>query len=60
MDWEYPGRRGGNADTDKEAFVLLMQALHEELRKHNLLLTAAVSATEVSAEISYDIPALVK
>lgn len=60
IDWEYPGRLGGNPNTDKGTFTLLMQALHSELSQHNLLLTAAVAATEFSATISYDIPMLVK
>lgn len=60
IDWEYPGQLGGNPSVDKEAFVLLLQALHQELSPRNLILSAAVAAAEFSAKISYDIPQVVK
>lgn len=60
LDWEYPGQRGGNPHTDKDAFVLLLKDLHRELAKHNLLLTAAFAVTKSAATVSYDIPEVVK
>lgn len=60
LDWEYPGRLGGDPNKDRNAFTLLLKDMHEELSKQGLLLTAAVAAAEFAAEISYDIPEVVK
>lgn len=60
VDWEYPGQRDGDPTVDRENFVLLLADLKEEFSKHELLLTAAVAATEGSASISYNIPEISK
>lgn len=60
LDWEYPGRMGGDSSTDRDAFTYLLRDLKEELSKCNLLLTIAVAAAEFAANISYDIPEIVK
>ncbi|XP_015593689.1 chitinase-3-like protein 1 [Cephus cinctus] len=59
VDWEYPAQRGGAA-VDKENLVLLLKELRSVFDDNNLILSAAVAATESSARISYDIPSLSK
>uniref|UniRef100_A0A1B0DN93 chitinase n=1 Tax=Phlebotomus papatasi TaxID=29031 RepID=A0A1B0DN93_PHLPP len=55
MDWEYPAQRGGNTQTDKKAFSLLIKELSEALHAKGFTLSAAVASAEFSAQISYDI-----
>ncbi|CAL1299588.1 unnamed protein product [Larinioides sclopetarius] len=55
MDWEYPATRGGKPE-DKQNFVALLRELKTEFQKHNLLLTAAVSAGKHTIDEAYDIP----
>lgn len=56
FDWEYPGQRGGNEETDRENFVLVLEALHHALKPLGKSLTIAFGASEKTASISYDIP----
>lgn len=59
VDWEYPNRMDsvhGAADIDN--FTTLLRELRQAFDPHGLLLTAAVSATEWAASLSYDIPAI--
>lgn len=58
MDWEYPAQRGGQP-FDVQNFVHLLAETRAQLAPNGYLLTAAVAATENSARISYDIPAVV-
>lgn len=46
----------GNEETDKEIFVLVLEALHHALKPLGKSLTIAVDASEKIASISYDIP----
>ncbi|GFV83266.1 probable chitinase 2 [Trichonephila clavipes] len=55
MDWEYPATRGGKPE-DKQNFVALLRELKTEFQKHNLLLTAAVSAGKHTMDEAYDVP----
>ncbi|KAH8257943.1 hypothetical protein KR038_003363 [Drosophila bunnanda] len=57
LDWEYPGQRGGS-DADRENFVTLLREIKETFDKYGLELGIAVGASEKSASISYDIPAI--
>ncbi|XP_046436425.1 acidic mammalian chitinase-like isoform X1 [Neodiprion fabricii] len=58
-DWEYPAQRGG-AKTDVENFVLLLQELRALFDEYDLILSAALGASEGTASISYDIPGISK
>ncbi|XP_060532351.1 probable chitinase 10 [Cylas formicarius] len=60
LDWEYPARRDSSNAADKENFVTLIKELRAVFDKNGLLLTAAVSATPSSVDISYDVPSLSK
>ncbi|XP_068144040.1 acidic mammalian chitinase [Drosophila tropicalis] len=57
LDWEYPAQRGG-ADADRENFVTLLREIKETYDKYGLELGIAVGASEASAILSYDIPAI--
>ncbi|XP_046753665.1 probable chitinase 2 [Diprion similis] len=59
IDWEYPNQRGGKP-ADVRNFVLLLKELRARFDEHNLILTAAVAAAEVSASLSYNIPSISK
>ncbi|XP_076044184.1 chitinase-3-like protein 1 [Oratosquilla oratoria] len=59
MDWEYPTFRGGNPE-DKENFITLLDELRVELDKHNLLLTAAVSAGKPTVDGAYDVKGMAR
>nr|ANW69904.1 chitinase 2 [Cosmopolites sordidus] len=58
VDWEYPARRDSTNSEDKENFALLLKELREAFDTYGFILTAAVSATPSSADISYDVPSL--
>ncbi|XP_066146266.1 acidic mammalian chitinase-like [Euwallacea fornicatus] len=60
LDWEYPGRRDSRNAADKDNFAALVKELHQAFNPRGLLLTAAVSATPSSVDISYDVPAVSK
>lgn len=59
LDWEYPGKRGGEPE-DKENFIALIRDLRTALDKHNYLLTAAIGAAAPTIDVAYDIPKLYK
>ncbi|XP_055844298.1 probable chitinase 2 isoform X1 [Episyrphus balteatus] len=59
LDWEYPTQRGGDPK-DRESFVLLAKDLHNNFRKHNLLLTTAIGASKTVIDEAYDIKELSK
>ncbi|CAL7949849.1 unnamed protein product [Xylocopa violacea] len=52
FDWEYPNQRGGKP-ADRENFVAVLRELREEFDKHGYILSAAVSAAQSSASLSY-------
>ncbi|KAF6036173.1 Cht3 [Bugula neritina] len=61
LDWEYPGLRGGDPNTDKQNFNLLIQELQAAFRKfgnqqgiEKPLLSAAVGPAPNTANIAYD------
>lgn len=59
IDWEYPNRRDTvHGAADIENFTTLLKELREIFDPHGLLVSAAVSATEVSSSLSYNIPAI--
>ncbi|XP_034652817.1 acidic mammalian chitinase [Drosophila subobscura] len=57
LDWEYPGQRGGS-EADRVNFVTLLREIKETFDRYGLELGIAVGASEKSATISYDIPAI--
>ncbi|XP_050295014.1 acidic mammalian chitinase-like [Anthonomus grandis grandis] len=58
LDWDYPGRRDGNSTTDKANFASLVKEFHDVFNPLGLLVTAAVSATPSTVDISYDVSVL--
>ncbi|ENN79266.1 hypothetical protein YQE_04301, partial [Dendroctonus ponderosae] len=58
LDWEYPARRDSTNSADKENLSLLVQEFYEVFNPLGLLITAAVSVTPSSVDISYDVPVL--
>ena len=57
FDWEYPGsREGANPEQDRQDFTDLVLELSSALQAAGLLLSAAVAADPVKAELAYDIP----
>uniref|UniRef100_T1P9P3 chitinase n=1 Tax=Musca domestica TaxID=7370 RepID=T1P9P3_MUSDO len=60
LDWEYPGQRHKLENQDRENFLLLLKELKEGLEPFGYLLTAAVGSVKSSADISYDIPEMMK
>jgi chitinase len=57
FDWEYPGSLvGSDPIHDKEDFTALVEELSAALHGKDKLLSAAVAADPVKAEIAYDIP----
>lgn len=57
VDWEYPGQQGG-AETDRDAFVLLLRDLRNAFDSRRWILTAAVAPTQYHIDISYDVPGI--
>ncbi|XP_033219529.1 probable chitinase 2 isoform X2 [Belonocnema kinseyi] len=60
LDWEFPGKRGGNPDKDKDNFSLLVKELSMELKKKGMLLTTAISADKNTIDLAYNIPEISK
>ncbi|XP_067625582.1 acidic mammalian chitinase-like [Eurosta solidaginis] len=60
MDWEYPKKRNELGYDDKANFVSWCKELKEAFIPYNFSLSAAVSATEDSVKISYDVPGVSK
>ncbi|XP_055533958.1 acidic mammalian chitinase-like [Wyeomyia smithii] len=58
INWEFPGRHGGDPDNDKANFVLMLADLREVLSASGLMLIAAVGAAQHHVERSYDVPAI--
>ncbi|XP_017092569.2 chitinase-3-like protein 1 [Drosophila bipectinata] len=60
LDWEYPGQRHSlENDDDKTNYITFLKELKEGLQPFGFMLSAAVGSAQFSAEISYDIPAIV-
>ncbi|KAH8271606.1 hypothetical protein KR018_010933, partial [Drosophila ironensis] len=59
LDWEYPGQRNSLDNDDRSNFVTFIKELKEGLDPFGFMLSAAVGSAEFSAQISYDIPAIV-
>jgi chitinase len=57
LDWEYPTQRGG-LPQDKETFVLLVQELSREFKKHNLHLSSAFGAAKKTIDSAYSVARL--
>lgn len=53
IDWEYPGQRGGDAESDKENFILLLDELKKTLKPLQKTVAIAAGATEKTAALSY-------
>ncbi|KAK9501597.1 hypothetical protein O3M35_012294 [Rhynocoris fuscipes] len=62
LDWEYPKCWQTNCnqgkDSDKEAFGKWVTELKQAFRKHNLLLSAAVSPSKTVIDAGYDLKAM--
>ncbi|XP_017769125.1 PREDICTED: probable chitinase 2 [Nicrophorus vespilloides] len=58
LDWEFPGKRGGNPQMDKRNFLLFVKELRAAFNKFNLLLTAAFGAGKDTIDIAYDVAGL--
>ncbi len=60
LDWEYPGGRDDSPGfpEDKENFSHLLREMRAEFDKHDLLLTAAVSAGKSTIDQAYDVPVM--
>ncbi|KAH8416239.1 hypothetical protein KR222_011812, partial [Zaprionus bogoriensis] len=60
LDWEYPGQRHSLAEhNDRVNYVTFLRELKEGLDPYGYMLSAAVGSAEFSAQLSYDIPAIV-
>jgi len=59
LDWEYPGKRGGDP-ADKANFVLLVKELKAAFANYGFILTAALGAAPGTIEVAYDVPELYK
>ena len=66
MDWEFPAKREGSRDDDKNSFTLLVRDLREAFyneamasRQEQLLLSAAVAAEKYTILKAYDIENIV-
>ncbi|EDW62152.2 chitinase-3-like protein 1 [Drosophila virilis] len=60
LDWEYPGQRHKLANNDRDNYVSLLKELKAGFDPFGYTLSAAVGSAQFSAEISYDIPAIVE
>jgi len=59
LDWEYPGKRGGNPE-DKKNFVSLVKELKRALKPNGLILTAAIGAAPSTIDAAYDVKEIYK
>ncbi|XP_034479846.1 acidic mammalian chitinase [Drosophila innubila] len=60
LDWEYPGQRHSlSNNNDRDNYITFLKELKEGLDPFGYILSAAVGSAEFSAEVSYDIPAIV-
>lgn len=59
LDWEYPGQRHSLDNEDRSNYITFLKELKEGLEPFGFILSAAVGSAQFSAEISYDIPAMV-
>ena len=62
MDWEYPGGRDDSPGRpeDKENFASLLNEMREEFDKHELMITAAVSAGYETIEQGLDVQTMAR
>ncbi|XP_075167829.1 chitinase 8 [Haematobia irritans] len=60
LDWEYPNQRHNLQNDDRNNFLQLIRELKEGLEPFGYILTAAVGSVEFSANLSYDIPEMMK
>ncbi|XP_013106880.1 chitinase-3-like protein 1 [Stomoxys calcitrans] len=60
LDWEYPNQRHNLQNDDRNNFLQLIKELKEGLEPFGYILTAAVGSVEFSANLSYDIPEMMK
>lgn len=60
LDWEYPSYEHGGRPQDKDNFGIFVRELKTAFEPYNLLLTAAVGASEKLSKEGYDIPVLAK
>ena len=58
LAWEYPGRRGGDPDIDKQDFNLLVFDLKAAMSLDNLILVVTITAAYDKVDISYDLPTI--
>ncbi|KAG7154890.1 Chitotriosidase-1-like 5 [Homarus americanus] len=58
LDWEYPSYEDGGRPQDKENFGIFVKELKTAFQSHNLMVTAAVGASEKLGNEGYDIPVL--
>ncbi|KAH8372865.1 hypothetical protein KR009_007002 [Drosophila setifemur] len=59
LDWEYPSQRHSLDNADRLNYINFLKELKEGLEPFGFMLSAAVGSAQFSAEISYDIPAIV-
>nr|ARA90555.1 chitinase-like protein [Chrysomya megacephala] len=60
LDWEYPNQRHKLTNNDRENYLIWLRELKEGLEPFGYILSAAVGSAEFSAELSYNIPEMVK
>ncbi|CAG9854034.1 unnamed protein product [Phyllotreta striolata] len=60
LDWEYPGERGGDWETDRDHYTALIKAFSDALKPKGYLLSAAVAADALIIDNGYDAPELSK
>uniref|UniRef100_A0A6P4FPT3 chitinase n=1 Tax=Drosophila rhopaloa TaxID=1041015 RepID=A0A6P4FPT3_DRORH len=59
LDWEYPNQRHSLENEDRSNYITFLKELKEGLEPFSFMLSAAVGSAQFSAELSYDIPAIV-